>query len=261
MKTILLSIFALTLALPMSASAATFSFTPSTGTFVPEQTFYITVFVNPSAGEEITTAKLSATFSSSVVEVVSFAQEAGWMTLAQPGYDALDNTTGKLIKTGGYPAKVTTSKKFGVITLKAKADGVAALTVAGDSLLLDATNADKHTGSAGASFTVETPAPAPPAAEEPNVTQAPAPTPDPVVVAESAPTTAEEPTAEEQEATTTEDVATTSTSTEGQLAAAAAIDTGLFGMNKTVWYVILVILILLLVGYLIWRKRMGGTSI
>ena len=61
MKKILSSLFVLSLvfALPLTASAATFSFIPSAGSFKTGQTFNVLVYVNPASGEQITTAKLS----------------------------------------------------------------------------------------------------------------------------------------------------------------------------------------------------------
>ena len=230
--------------LPVMASAATFSFTPSTGSFAPGETFEVVVFVNPSAGEEITTAKLSAVFSASVLEIVSFSQASGWIPLTQPGYDLIDNSAGKLEKTGGFPLRVTESKIFGTLTLKAKSAGSATLSVAGDSLMLDVANANKYVASAGASFTIVALAPTttPPATPT---------TPTGVSGTVVSPT----PTADSSaagEATTTDEVVATST-TQSQTAAVAAAE-GSSG-TKNLMYYIFVALLLLVAGGLYLRKR------
>jgi len=240
MKKILYSIFALAVMLPVVTSAATFSFSPSTGSFAPGETFSVAVYANPSAGEEITTAKLSAAFSVSGLEVVSFSQADGWIPLAAPGSDLIDNTSGKLIKTGGFPARVTASKQFGVIILKAKSAGTATISIEGDSMMLDTANADKFTASTGASFTIVAPVVTPPAATQPDD--------DSEISGTVAPTT---PTADEpdvDDATSTDEVATSTQ--QSQTAAAAATGTGV----DTIWYYILAALALLAGGVFSWRR-------
>jgi hypothetical protein len=241
MKKILYSTLALFIALPMVASAATFSFSPSSGSFAPGETFDVVVYLNPSAGEEITTAKLSSLFTVNGLEVVSFSQADGWIPLAVPGSDLTDNTAGKLIKTGGFPSRVTALKQFGTISLKAKGAGTATISIEGDSMILDSVNVNKYTASAGASFIVEAPTPTPVAA--------PVTTPTEVsgTVIESE-QTEEEPAT--NEATTTDDVIATSTSQQEQSAAVIIVDTS----ANNFWYY-LIALIVILAGVLMWRKR------
>jgi len=157
MKKILYTFLALVFILPVSASAANFSFSPSTGTFIPGETFDVSVYVNPISGESITTAKLSALFSSTNLEIVSFAIDTGWIPLTQPGYDLLDNTDGKLIKTGGYPTKVESQTKLGVVTFKTKSAGSASFNIDTDSLLIDINNTNKFVISSGAVYTISVP--------------------------------------------------------------------------------------------------------
>lgn len=157
MKKIITVIPTLLLAVPMFVQAASFQLTPSTGSYVPGVTFNVAVSVQPVAGEEITTAKLAVSFPPNVVEVVSFTPAAGWLPLTQPGYDAIDNTAGKLIKTGGFPAKVTSPKPFGTITLRAKQAGLAIVSEANGMLLLNPKNTNLYTGMAAATYTIATP--------------------------------------------------------------------------------------------------------
>jgi len=147
--------------LPVATSAATFSFAPTSTALKPGQTLSVAVFVTPSVGEKITTAKLSLDFSSSLLEVVSFTPTTGWIALPLPGSDLIDNTKGKLIKTGGLPAKVTSKKQFGTIVFKAKKAGSAKIGTNTDSMLIDTANANKYVASAGANFLVIAPVPTP----------------------------------------------------------------------------------------------------
>jgi len=173
MKKILYSIFAIALALPAMASAATFTLSPSTGTFKPGDVFSVVVYVTPSAGEEITVAKLSAAFSTDTLEVISFTQADGWMSPASGQFDSLDNATGVFEKMAGFTARVTTQKQFGTVTLKAKKDGTATMATNAESMILDTTNTDKYVASTGATFTIATPAPAPKPKPKPVVTSTP----------------------------------------------------------------------------------------
>jgi len=250
MKKILYSIFALSLVLPVMASAATFSFAPSAGTFAPGETFSVAVFVNPSAGEEITTAKLSAIFSASGLEIISFTQADNWIPLAVPGSDLIDNVTGKLIKTGGFPARVSTSKQFGTITFKAKNEGVATLIVEGDSIMLDIANTDKYVASAGASFTIVAPTPI--------STPTPIATPTTdistdlsgtvISPADTAPQESEEDTIAEEEAGTT--TIEQQTQTAAVASAASADEDG--ASSNFLYY--LVVALAVLTGVFAWRK-------
>ncbi len=244
MKKALYTLFAVILVIPMTASAATFSFTPNTGAFTPNEVINIAVYINPGVGEEITTAKLSASFPADMLEVTSFSQESGWMALAQPGYDLTDNTAGILVKTGGFPAKITSTKLFGTITFRAKIAGTATITVMEDSLLLDPVNTDKKTSSNAVSFTIATATQTPVVTPETSDTQV-------VTVDTPEPTTPSETGLQEDEESTTDETATTTLET--QLAAVGASEIGEeVGFNMS-WYYLLTI-VLLAVGFMAWNK-------
>jgi len=248
MKKILYSIFALSLVLPIMVSAATFSFSPSTGSFAPEETFSVAVYVNPSVGEEITVAKISSAFSASDLEVVSFSQSTGWIPLATPGSDLIDNTTGKLIKTGGFPARITASKLFGTITLKAKSVGTATINVEGDSMMLDTANVDKFASAAGASFTIAAPTVTPPAATQSDD--------DSEISGTVAPTTSTTDDPAIDNATITDEVATSTSQSQTAAVAAAGDNAGI----KNLWYYLIAVLVIVVAGGLYWRKKEGNFS-
>ena len=243
MKKILYSIFTVALVLPIAASAATFSFAPASGAFAPGKTFSVVVFVNPSAGEKITTVKLSAAFPANLVEVVSFSQATGWIPLTVPGSDLTDNINGKLLKTGGFPARVDTLKQFGTIFLKAKKAGKATISVEGDSMMLDTANTNKYSASTDAIFTIATPAPAskPVVISNPEVEE--------IQKVEAISTTSQ--ISEDNDATITTNDAATSSALQEQTAAVATAGTN----SKTVWYYILAAAVIL-TGVFAWRKWM-----
>jgi hypothetical protein len=249
MKNILYSIFAIALAVPAMASAATFSFAPTTATYAPSKTFSVAVFVNPSAGETITTAKLSLKIPADMLEVVSFTPTTGWIALPLPGSDLVDNVNGKLIKTGGYPAKVTSVKQFGTIVFKTKASGSANISTNADSMLIDTTNADKYVSANGPVFTIAKPAPKP----KPKPTVTTKPKVEKTTTAETTSVT-DQLSEGDEEATTTEEVATTTEidTTGGQTAAVS--ETGGFFTTKTIT-ISLLLLALLIAGLFFWKRK------
>lgn len=245
MKKIAYIFSAFVLAVPITVSAATFSFAPSAGSFDEGETFNVAVYVNPGAREQISTAKLVSAFPAGIVSVESFTQTAGWMPLVQDGYDLIDNTNGKIIKTGGFPSGLSVSKQFGTLTFRAKTAGTATVSVSGDSLMLNATNENKHSGSAGASFTIKEPYIAPVVAQAPTATEE-------VVEEELVAVTTEE---DIEEATTTDKLVAAEeidTFDMNQLAAAATAETG-GSNNKAMWLWILGAITLLLGGALVYK--------
>jgi len=247
MKKILYSIFAIALALPAIASAATFSFAPTTSTLTPGKTFSVAVFVTPNTNEEITTAKLSLRYPADLLDVVSFTPTTGWITLPLPGSDIVDNTNGKLIKTAGLPTRVTSVKQFGTIVFKTKTSGSANINTEKDSMLIDTSNTNKYVASTGANFTIVKPAPKP--TPKPTVKTTKTATLSVTSVSTEKETTEE---ATTTTATTTEEVATT-TETQGQTAAVSETGGGFF-TTKTI-VISLVLIVLIVLGLLLWRKK------
>lgn len=174
MKKISALIIGLSFVLPLAANAATFNVSPSSGTYNTGDTVTLNVSVNP-AGSTIYTAMLDARFSTANFEVVSFTLNDALLPLKQSGYDALDNASGILTKTGGYSGGLTSTASFGTIVLRAKSAGSATFTVADSSKLLDGSNADQQSGAQTSTFTIAT-KPAPevkPVATQSNTTVAP----------------------------------------------------------------------------------------
>jgi len=254
MKKILYTFLALIFVIPTIVGAATFSFVPSTSTLSVGETFNISVYVNPSSGESITTAKLFAIFEAETLEVVSFSIESGWIPLTQPGYDLTDNTSGKLIRTGGYPAKVQSQKKFGVLTLKAKSAGTATINIDSNSLLLDTTNTNKYVSSAGATFTIMAPTPTPEVVE-------PTPTPGvpvaPKTTVTTAPTVVDD-TSSDEDTVVEEEGNTEDTSADDQTAAAGSSRTS---TRTYVYYGLGALVIALAVVLFVNKRKIGGGKV
>lgn len=154
MKKIITLLIGLTLTLPIVASAASFAVTSSTTTYKVGDAITVNVSVNPAPSTNYT-AMFDASFSTDTLEVVSFTMNDKMLALRQTGYDALDNSKGLLIKTGGYPGGINSLSPFGTLVLRAKKEGVGTLTVNDNSKLLNANNVDEQIGSQVISFNIE----------------------------------------------------------------------------------------------------------
>jgi len=217
MKKILTSLI-LALALPVSAFASTLSLTPSTISVAPGQTFSVTIAVNPQEADYTVEAFLS--YSAPLLEVVSFTQAPGWLTLSQAGYDSVDNTSGRLVKTAGYSGGVSSSKVFGTVTFKATSAGTAMISAADGSQILDANNHNTFTSGSKVTVSIAAPvaAPLPVAPLQKSAPAKSASNPARTPLSEKPIATSTEP----EPATSTAAVATTSESVENVAAVAGA---------------------------------------
>ena len=75
-----------------------------------------------------------------MLEVKSFTFAHLWMALVQPGYDSVDNVSGVLVKTAGYPGGLSSSASFGTISFSAKKAGSGVITIGDNSLAFAATS-------------------------------------------------------------------------------------------------------------------------
>jgi len=147
MKKINLTLFlAASFLVPFGVFAATgFSFSPKSANYTEGQVFEMTIAVNPQ-GDTAYTAKAELTYPADLVEVRSFVFASGWMPLSQPGYDSIDNKSGVLIKTGGYPGGFSSSKTLGTASFYVKKTGSATIKIGSNSLVLDAENKNVFDG-------------------------------------------------------------------------------------------------------------------
>ena len=143
-KTLIVSALAVVL-FASSASAATFVLSPARIDTSSGQEFSLYVSVNPQGTKDYT-SKVVLEYPASLLEVKSFSFGNSWMALAQPGYDLIDNTAGKLIKTAGYPKGFSNTVVFGTVTFKAKKIGTAYVKVGANSLIYNSSNKNVFSG-------------------------------------------------------------------------------------------------------------------
>lgn len=128
-----------------SASAATFVLSPASVSVSNGQEFSMSVSVDPQGTKDYT-AKIELTYPASSLEVKAFSFNNSWMALPQAGYDLIDNTAGKLIKTAGYPKGFSNTAIFGTVTFKAKKVGTAYVKASGNSVIYDSSNKNVFSG-------------------------------------------------------------------------------------------------------------------
>lgn len=128
-----------------SASAATFVLSPASVSVSNGQEFSVYVSVNPQGTKDYT-AKIELEYPASMLEVKSFSFDNAWMPLSQTGYDLIDNTAGKLIKTAGYPKGFSNTAVFGTVTFKAKKVGTAYVKAGSNSVIYDSSNKNVFSG-------------------------------------------------------------------------------------------------------------------
>lgn len=145
-------------AVAVPANAATVSLGQASRVVSAGQRFTVTVTANPT-GANITTVQANISFDPAILEVTGFTFASGWLPVAQPGYDVVDNAAGSLIKTGGVAGGFSTPRALGTATFRAKQAGTATIAVGGATRLLDGTNANLFTGGSTVAVTVRTPAP------------------------------------------------------------------------------------------------------
>ena len=147
-----LAIFALTAPVAL-AGAGTITLSPATREIMQGQTFTMSVNVNPAAA--LFTAKAVVRYPANLLEVKSFSFGSLWLPLTQPGYDSIDNASGVMVKTAGYPGGLSATKFLGTVTFKAKATGTATITVGSDSALLDSNSANTLTSGGQSIVTIK----------------------------------------------------------------------------------------------------------
>jgi len=108
----------------------------------------VSVTADPSS-TKLYSVRANVSFDPSLVQATNFSFANTWISIAQPGYDSIDNANGVLIKAGGYPGGFTSATKLGTITFKAIKTGVATIRSTNSSLLLDADSKNQIIGTQG----------------------------------------------------------------------------------------------------------------
>ncbi|RLC36579.1 hypothetical protein DRH29_04285 [candidate division Kazan bacterium] len=140
-QTTVIFVAALFLLVPFVVNAASVVMSPTEISIEPEETFAITLTANPGVSTVYTTG-VNISFDADVVEVTGFSFSSNWVEVKQSGYDVVDNESGVLVKTAGYPGGFSSPKVFGVVTLRSKSEGDAEFNLTNESLMLDETSSD-----------------------------------------------------------------------------------------------------------------------
>jgi hypothetical protein len=152
---------ALSALVPLSASAATLSFSPSAGSYAVGKQFTVKVLVDPGS-DSINAADGTVSFDASTLSVVSVSKDGSAFSLwtADPKFS---NTDGTVVFSGGTPSPVSSKGTVVAITFKAKQAGTASVTVSKASILAaDGKGTDVYTPADGATYAVTAAAAAPP---------------------------------------------------------------------------------------------------
>lgn len=135
----------ISLLLPWSLFAATVSLYPTNINVKNGQGFDATIKIDPQ-GTTIYTAKIALQFPPDLLKADSFVFGENAMALPKSGYDSLDNTTGLVVKTAGYPSGVSGPVIFGTVHFSSKASGNNTLEITADSLIYDQRSNNVVTG-------------------------------------------------------------------------------------------------------------------
>lgn len=146
----------LLLIIPQLSLASTISLRSSSSTIAPSKTFTLSIYVDPKATSSYT-AQANINFPADLVSVSSFTFASNWFPITQSGYDLIDNTSGKLIKTAGYPNGFSQETLFGTVIFKTKSAGAIVISTDTASFVLDVDS--NNTLSSYGSFSVTSSAP------------------------------------------------------------------------------------------------------
>ena len=153
------------LAMPALA-ATTVSLSPVNISVTSGKNFNVVIAVNPQGASNYT-EKIELDYPADLLQVKSFSLGSNWMALSQTGYDLIDNTNGKLIKTAGYPGGISSSATFGTVSFYAKKAGSGTIKLGNGSLALDANNQNVLSGTPSVSVAITAPVSVPAAPSEP----------------------------------------------------------------------------------------------
>lgn len=124
------------LIVPEVSIANSFSLVSSSKTIEPNKTFTLSVYVIPTS-TSVYTAQANINYPADLVSVESFTYASAWFPMNQAGYDLVDNTNGKLIKTAGYPSGFNKDTLFGTLVFKSKKAGDVSISINKESFILD----------------------------------------------------------------------------------------------------------------------------
>jgi len=122
------------------ASAATdISFSLENQEVLEGDIFDVVVTLDPK-GEINFTVLLELKYPSDLLEAIAFKFKDEWTPIIQSTYDFIDNEAGIITKTAGVPGGFSEKRVFGVISFKARKEGLAVVNVGKNSLALNRKN-------------------------------------------------------------------------------------------------------------------------
>ncbi len=130
------------MAMPPQIYASSFIFQSKVVAVKEGQTFTMPVVIDPF-GQKNYTVRFTLGFPPDILEVTSFTFAPNWIAVPQPGYDLIDNTSGEMRKTAGFPRGFSSQMLFGTVTFRAKNSGKNKISVGPRSFVLNA--ASKNT--------------------------------------------------------------------------------------------------------------------
>lgn len=132
--------------IPLGASAATITFSPTKVSVHTGDSFTVNVNIN-SPDATIYTVKAMGTFTPKILRLSTWNyDDETWTVLRQPGYDAFSNTLGTFIRTAGVGGGFTGTTRFAKATFVAGAVGKGTITLDPNSLIYDSNSANVYTG-------------------------------------------------------------------------------------------------------------------
>ncbi|MGD9581975.1 MAG: hypothetical protein AB7V50_11425 [Vampirovibrionia bacterium] len=133
---IFITIISFLIIIPQISIADSFSFKSVSKIIEPNKNFTLSVYVVPSVSN-IYTVQANINFPADLVSVESFTYANTWFPMNQTGYDLIDNASGKLIKTAGYPSGFNKETLLGTVIFKAKKAGSISISINKESFILD----------------------------------------------------------------------------------------------------------------------------
>jgi hypothetical protein len=142
-KIILGVIVSLLFSVPSIAAEAIFQ--PSDIKVDAGEPFSVSVYIDPQ-GVNNYVEKLNISYPADMIEINSFSFDSAWMPLSQPGYDLIDNGSGTLVKSAGFPGGFSSPVPFGTISFIAKKKGSGEISVGNGSMAFEIDNQSTISG-------------------------------------------------------------------------------------------------------------------
>lgn len=138
----------------LEKSATTVILNPSSIEIKPEEEFSVKVYVDSSRIKKTCTFKLGLRFSPEQLQAGKWEFADGWLSVSRPGYDLIDNKTGLIIKTAGFPGCWTGKKLIGTMTFIAKTSSIGKIDISQKTYALDQRSNNVFTGNSEVKVTV-----------------------------------------------------------------------------------------------------------